>query len=371
MRSIATILLVLLTALAEAEVRFTDVKAFPDIGLEMPALSGAFPEAVFMPHAEAFFVTEPDGSRHLEDRFDTFDLWTARTVRARWRDANGNLLVVARLDFSPPDDPPDTLSTRADFERRLASLAIDPRDEIARNAAVVACAPVDVSEEPVRPRRNRRREIESLFYYRSTNQCASVWAFRPAPPESGVQTQWYMVALVTSPDEDQDAAAACVDSYFLDRVRSLPAAQLPAHPQSRRTRRIAPPVPGEAELLKRDYSLSVANYEDWHSTENGDVVVVDDLTPQWHDTFVSSLTNDLPRFRAAYALSVPSPLAATTNVAAVRVFSEREEYLGYIEDGAEWSAAVWSPQRRELVLNLQPSGIEDLLGIKVAGYRVL
>ena len=138
-------------------------------------------------------------------------------------------------------------------------------------------------------------------------------------------------------------------------------AGIPAHPQSRRTRRIAPPVPGEAELLKCDYSLSVANYEDWHSTENGDVVVVDDLTPQWHDTFVSSLTNDLPRFRAAYALSVPSPLAATTNVAAVRVFSEREEYLGYIEDGAEWSAAVWSPQRRELVLNLQPSGIEDLL----------
>jgi hypothetical protein len=359
MRSIATILLVSLATIAEAEVRFTEPKAFPDIGLEMPALLGASPDAVSMPRAESFLVTEIDGTRRLEDRYDTFDLWTARTVRARWRDANGNLLVVARLDFSPPDDPPETLSTRADFERRLAALAIKPRDEAARNAAVVACAPVDVSEEPVRPRRGRRRDLDALFYYRSTNQCASVWTFHPVAPRRGVQTGWYMAALVVSPDENLDAAAACFDSYFLDRVRSLP----DPNPESSSDHdgRAASGQLSESSLLKRDYALSVVNYESWHATQSGDVVALDDLMPQWHAPFITSLTNELPRFRAAYAAAVPSPLAVATNVAAVRIFSEREDYLDYVGEGVEWSAALWSPYRRELVLNLQPSGIDELL----------
>jgi hypothetical protein len=362
MRSTAIILLLALSSLkAEAELRFTDPQAFPDIGLEMPTLFAASPDGVSMPHTESFLVTESDGSRRLEDRYDTFDLWTARTVRARWRDAAGNLLVVARLAFAPPDDPPETLSTRSDFERRLPSLAIKPKDAAARNAAVVACAPVDVFEEPVRPRRSRRREIETLLYYQSTNQLASVWVFRPVVHKRGAKTDWYMAALVLSPDENPDSASAQFDAYFLDRVRALPDPN-PSHPNS--------PSPilnsqfsilnSESSLLKRDYALSVVNYEGWHSTESGDVVVVDDLAPQSHDTFVSSLTNDLPRLRAAYAASVPSPLVST-NIAAVRVFSEREDYLAYVGEGVEWSAAVWSPRHRELVLNLTVAGMDELI----------
>lgn len=367
MRSIASILLALSAFLkAEAELRFTPPAAFPDLGLEMPALADSAPDAVGMPKAESFLVTESDGVRHLEDRYDTFDLWLAQTIRARWCDAYGNLLVIARLATTPPDDPAGFLSTRSDFERRLASLAIGPKDKTARDTAVIAAAPVDVNDEPVRPRRGRRRALETLLYYQSTNSAASVWVFRPAAPERGMRMDWYMAALVLAPDENADSAAAAFDAYFLDRVRALTPAQLRAAAKNASAN---PSAAGpqradsdEAALLKRDYRRSVANYGSWRAAESGDVVVVDDLTPQWHDTFVSSLTNDLPRMRAAYAASVPSPLVATNHIAAVRVFSDREDYLSYIEDGAaEWSAAVWIPRRRELVLNLQPSGADELL----------
>jgi len=366
MRSIATILLLaLLCPRAEAELCFTEPRAFPDLGLEMPALDYAAPDTVSMPHAESFLVTKPDGTRHLEDRYDTFDLWTAQTVRCRWRDAFGNLLVIARLASVPPDDPPDTLSTRIEFENRLAELAIKPEDENARNIAVVACAPVDVFEQPVRPRRGRRRELEALFYYQSTNQSASVWVFRPKAPERGVKTDWYMAALILSADENQDSASARFDEYFLDRVRSLPKSLLTPYIPSKQPktsrRKAAKDILDEGALLKRDYRRSIVNYDAWHATESGDVVVVDDLSPQWHDSFVGSLTNELPRLRAAYAAAVPSPLAATTNIAAVRVFSDRKDYIAYVGEGVEWSAAVWSPSRRELVLNLPIAGPEELL----------
>ncbi len=366
MRSIATILLAFLLSLsAEAELRFTEPRAFPDLGLMMPALSDATPDAVSMPHAEGFLLTDSDGSQSLEDRFDTYDLWIAQTVRCCWYDDYGNMLVVARLLTVPPDDPAGTLSTRVDFEKRLASLAIDPCDESARNLAVMACTPADVSEIPVRPRRGHRRELEKLLYYQSTNQLASVWVFRPKAPERGVKTDWYMAALVIDPSENQDAAAAQFDAYFLDRVRSLPAEQLnggKSKENKRTSRRRRVEIPDEATLLKRDYRRSVVNYDAWHAAESGDVVVVDDLAKQLHESFVGSLTNDLPRMRTAYAAAVPSPLTSVTNVvAAVRVFSEREDYISYVGEGAEWSAAVWSPARRELVLNLPVTGTDDLL----------
>ena len=382
MRSIASILLALSATLSvEAELRFTSPRAFADLGLEMPALADSAPDAVEMPRAESFLVTESTGAKYLEDRYDTFDLWMAQTIRARWRDGNDNLLIVARLAFAPPDDPAGFLSTRADFERRLPSLAINPKDKTTRNTAVLAAAPVDVLEEPVRPRRSRRRTIETLLYYQSTNTAAYVWVFRPTAPERGMKMDWYMAALILSPDENPDSAAAIFDADFLDRIRALPAnaARRDAAPYhaNRPNRNASNDLmagrnaskdlmadlrsANEPALLKRDYRRSVINYESWHAAESGDVVVVDDLLPQWHESFVSSLTNDLPQMRAAYAAAVPSPLVATNHIAAVRVFSDREDYLSYIGEGAEWSAAVWSPRRRELVLNLQPSGADELL----------
>jgi len=361
MRSIVFILLALASFLpADAELRFTAPRAFPDIGLEMPVFVDATPYAVEMPHAESFLITESTGARYLEDRYDTYDLWIAQTVRARWYDENGNMLIVARLASAPPDDPPRTLSTRTDFERRLSSLAIAPKDITARNTAVIACAPVDVMEEPVRPRRGRRRELETLLYFQSTNECASVWLLRPTAPERGMKMDWYMVALVLDPSENVDAASAAFNSYFLDRVRALRRGEV-VESKSRRDGRSKAAQPDESALLKRDYRRSVVNYDGWHITESGDVVVVDDLMQQWHETFVSSLTNDLPRMRKAYAASVPSPLEGTNHLAAVRVFSDRDDYLAYVGEGVEWSAAVWSPSHRELVLNLQPSGIDELL----------
>ena len=264
MRSTATILLLALLGLkAEAELRFTDPQAFPDIGLEMPTFFAASPDGVSMPHTESFLVTESDGSRRLEDRYDTFDLWSARTVRARWRDENGNLLVVARLASAPPDDPPETLSTRSDFESRLTALAIKPKDAAARNAAVVACAPVDVLEEPVRPRRSRRREIETLLYYQSTNQLASVWVFRPVVHKRGAKVDWYMAALVLSPDENPDSASARFDAYFLDRVRVLPDPSSSDASSPILNSQFSILNSSESTLLKRDYALSVVNYEGW------------------------------------------------------------------------------------------------------------
>jgi hypothetical protein len=89
--------------------------------------------------------------------------------------------------------------------------------------------------------------------------------------------------------------------------------------------------------------------------------VVDNVDSYARSSFISALTNNLPRLRRAYARYVPSALSATNQTAVVRVFRSREEYLAYVGVEQKWTAALWSPVRRELVLYLPETGIDQLL----------
>jgi len=62
---------------------------------------------------------------------------------------------------------------------------------------------------------------------------------------------------------------------------------------------------------------------------------------------------------------MPSPIDGSNVLAVARIFASRAEYLdalGQNDHGdMEWSAAYWSPQRRELVAYLPEDGSEKLL----------
>ena len=335
----------------DAEVRFTRAEWFPDIGLSLPLLEGAIADPAEMPKAEAYRVT--DGGKHrLEDRFDTFDLWTALTMRGRWRDDAGNEFRIARLVAELPDDQPGVTRTRGDFRKRLK--ALDVKNATVRDEAVYALAPVEVGR-PERTRRNGRRNFIELWRYPSTNENVFVYAFRPRTPETRETPNWYVVSLAGAPGEDPKDLRETFEEAFLDEI------ELPA------LRRRTPPVPpvsddaGETELLREDYRRSVVNYADWHFTSSGDLMIADNLDAQARAPFIATLTNELPRLRREYVAAVPSRIADTFHPAAIRVFRSREEYLAYVGVEAKWTAALWSPMRRELVLYLPESGVESLL----------
>lgn len=81
--------------------------------------------------------------------------------------------------------------------------------------------------------------------------------------------------------------------------------------------------------------------------------------------FVEILTNDFPVMRAKYAAAIPSPLDGSNVLSVVRIYASRDEYLDALEtDGMTnmtWSAAYWSPQRRELVAYLSANGEAELM----------
>jgi len=340
----------------EAAPRFTDPVWRPDLGIALPGLVRATAQPFALPRAEGYLVTSAKGARRLEDRFDVFDLWVSATLRGRWMDDEGNQLQIARLFARPPTDAPGTVCTRRDFYDELKRQLVDPKQPSQRDEAARAIAPVDV-QGPVKARRSQRKNLRDVVYYPSTNDHALVCAFRPRTPERKETADWYLVSLLAAPNADMDEVQAWFDDSFLDEI-SIPAARARPEPASSA---LPPDDATEQELLQRDVRGNIVNYDDWYSTFAEDVLVVDNVDLSVRGPFISALTNNLPRLRHAYAHAVPSALSATNQTAVVRVFRSREEYLAYVGVEQKWTAALWSPVRRELVLYHPETGTEQLL----------
>ena len=341
---------------SEAALRFSQPVWKPDLELSLPCLEESVGEPLDMPRASAYLVTR-NGESSLEDRFEAFDLWTTRTLRARWRDSSGNRLFIARLDTVPSDAALGAKRTRRSFRAMLDGLALNPKDAVCRDEAAAAVSPVELGNV-ARPRRFQRRNLKDLVAYTVADDHAIACAFRPVDVSRKGPAPWFLAVLVASGEENMAEVRARFDEEFLDRI-SVPAAV------ARRARAHAvAELDGHAteeELLRADVRAQVANYDEWSSADSADVTILDNLSPDLRRSFVTALTNSLPRLRRAYASCVPSPLTATNALAVVRVFKSREEYLGYVGVEQKWTAAIWSPERRELVLYHTGESVEKLL----------
>lgn len=325
----------------------------------LPNLEGAVAMPLDLPRAEAYLVSSSQG-QELEDRFDSFELWHCASIRGRWRDAAGNQLLIARIDSLPPDDAPGAVRTRKSFRSALAAMDFDPKERDQRDAAVGALSPVEV-DRGFPPRRAQRKNFDELLCYPPVDDKLDrvlVYVFRPHSPERTDKPAWHLVALAATPKEDMAEVRARFDEDFLDRISvpSLGARRSLAQPSPRPGKKAS-----EAELLRADLRASVANYDEWACTEAEDVLVLDDLDVGLRRSLVSTITNQLPRLRRAYARSVPSSLSGTNAIACVRVFRNRQEYLAYVGIEQNWTAALWSPEHRELVLHHPERGNEALL----------
>ena len=360
MRSSAyiTALAILTASASQAEVVFERAREFPDIGLELPVLSGSRGMPMEMPRATAYLVGSGEEYR-LADRFDVLDLWTAMTVRGRWLDQAGNRIWVARIPSKVPSDQPGVARTRADFRAGLERLRA--KDRSARDEAVMTVSPVEVGE-PEKPRRANRQNLAELWEYPCAEPRAAVYAFLPKiEGSSSSDADWYMVAFEAGENEDLAAAFDSFDRNFLDGIVGMkpqkkdPAKKADAKAKAKVT------VEDENRFLREDVGRAVANYPEWHFADSGDVVVVDNLPAAQSATLASALTNRLPRLRKAYAKAAPSPLKDPLRPAIVRILDGRQQYLAYVGLDYQWTAAVWAPERRELAAYISETGVDGLL----------
>jgi hypothetical protein len=316
-------------------------------------------------------MSTEDGKRRLEDRFNTSDLWISMTLRGRWVDVDDNTLWISRLTHRPPQSGEGDTKTRTSFYESLPQLALDKESPDDLFETVSQIVPVEITRA-VRPRRASRKNLEGLWIYETTNKNAIICAFRPKSPEKKEITDWYVACLEIGEGTDYHEAFEQFDSEFLDRIyipslrerKTKPAKNLKKvfwEDKKKSSKKSKEKIPSESELLRDDYRASVANYGDWHWVECENITVVDNLDNVTRPAFITSLTNNLPRLQKEYAKRIPTPLYTNDHPVAIRIFSSQKEYLSYVGEEQKWTAALWSPIHRELVLYLNISGSESLL----------
>ena len=309
------------------------------------------PAPLDMPRAEAYLVREGGVSR-MEDRFNRMDLWLSQALIGRWIDEEGRMFLLSALDTCPPTISRTDTQTRVDYESRRT-----PMKRVRANAdfpaafkdAIAILAPCDVMEKPRSPRQLTRGYKEVYYWQNPTNYSDIICTF--LPERTNV---WFLASWSLAEGDDYSTQMDAFEDQFL-RKEFKPF--LESHSSSLNIR-----PSSERELLRRDAHHSIAAYSNWHFTGAEEFAVLDDLQSRG---VVETLTNDFPVMRAKYAAAIPSPLDGSNVLSVVRIYANRDEYLDALEaDGMTnmaWSAAYWSPQRRELVAHLSANGEQELL----------
>ena len=311
------------------------------------------PAPLDMPRAEAYLVRE-DGVSRLEDRFDRMDLWVSQALIGRWIDEKDRMFLLSSLDTCPPSVSRSDTLTRAEHESRKV-----PMKRVRANAdfpaafrdAVSLLAPCPAVEKPRSPRQLTRGYKEVYYWQHPTNYSDIVCTF--LPERTNV---WFLASWKLAEGDDYPTQVAAFEDQFLRKeFGEFLSIRNPATPQPRNPAT-------ERDLLRRDAHHSIAAYSNWHFTGAEEFAVLDDLQSRG---FVETLTNDFPVMRAKYAAAIPSPLDGSNVLSVVRIYASRDEYLDALEtDGMTnmtWSAAYWSPQRRELVAHLSANGEAELM----------
>lgn len=310
------------------------------------------PAPLDMPRADAYLVKEADGTRRLEDRYRVSDLWVCRAVLGRWIDEDFRVFTLSRLDVLPPALSGGT-ATRADYASQRTPA--DRKDDAHLLRMVEALSPVPPAAGYAVPRQ-LPRGVEDVRYWQGTNRTVLVCSFLPEKSPCRYLAVWELCET-----DSFEAVRDAFEKEFLDaRAYAAVLARVdpPAVRPGKNRRRKKTPPPSERDLLRADARRSVAAYPSWHATDAEEFSVLDALPGRG---FTDVLTNDLRVMRAVYAATVPSPVDGSNTLSVARIFANRDDYLEAAGDDMAWSAAYWSPRRRELVAYLPPGGERELL----------
>ena len=316
------------------------------LGVAFPVLYGATPEPLPPVQVHAYTFTRGAEVSKL-DLYDPRELWRATQWKGQWRDKSGNRLAVARATHALPaiaSPVREGRVSREAFDAAAAQSALDPADPAAL-AKWAADFTGRALGEPEKIRAAFTHVGEALYFPAPGAVDTLVWLFRA----KGAQRADWCAAVVTVADGTPVAKVReAFEKDFLGNVRpARGAAQAPAQPAAIRpaaNSATIPPHPSR-DAAKR----SITGLKNWWFAETPGHIILSDLQGAEGRRLVKDLESELPVLLREFRRLVP-PLTDDMDVGVVRIYANEKDYKEYVDDSAKWSAGLWSPARRELLI---------------------
>jgi hypothetical protein len=360
---------------ASAAPSFRSDKNYPNLGLRIRVLGNSAPEPLAQYQTYTYTFTRGDET-FKRDLFDPRELWYATQHAGQWRDEAGNVLTLGRPTHLLPVIPSEMKHvSREDFDKAIAdpAMAFDPASAEALSAWVKAFA--GCTPKAPEPLRTTAFNLVSAVFFPVEESATLVYAFRVKTRKPNGQTapsDWFCAVIKIADGTLKSKVRKDFETQFLANVASVPQTgamaaagvqpkALNATPSAQGGKEPAaaaiPDHPSRTAARK-----SIANMKDWWFAETPEYIFLSDIRSATGKALVKELQATMPVLRGAFARLIP-PFETATDVSVVRIYEEREAYKQYVGKGFEWSAGLWSPMRRELVILSQGKDREQTLNI--------
>lgn len=357
------------SATAQSGVSFGPVQNYPNLGFSFPGLDKAKADPLPLPEAFPYLLV---GGEDLvrEDRFDPFELWYGAQCCGRWRNAQGQKLVLGRMASRLPLFSDERVSRkRYAIEAADDANQLDPRDLDQIDEWVATFVDVSVFE-PEKLKLNTF-SLDELRYYPCDKATTLIYAFRPRQLGSAAAPDWFCVRFDAPGDTDPAKLRSRFEERFVGRI-ALPnrtskdeGAEAEELDVSRKGLK-SPDQPSHP--VRIEARKSIENYDTWWYAEMDGYIILSDVATEVGKSVVRDLQDTMPALRRAYERLVP-PLTHESEVDLIRIFQMRDDYERYVGKDHAWTGAVWMPGRRELVLTQEMNKEEMLRMIRHESFH--
>jgi len=341
-------------AMAREELRFTEARVLPAIGLELRIMANSYEQPLPALEQFAYSVGSRTAGAERVAMFDPHAKWVAEQHAAEWHDPDGNELLVAVIR-SPPPAPFSRAHVAPEEYARIRAPEVAPAvwtpDMLARWVSAFRSAVPDRADRPaVRPM--RLLDLIEFSFSGADSNCLA-YAFRLNPQATGqrdASPAWFYAGFRLGPGVDITRARRAVRTRYLQYLgaaakpagRSAPSGPGPTAPSA-----TAPPS-AEWKASRDQAAQSIANLEDWWFIESENYILLTNMKGGMRPT-ARRLLGDLETLRQAYARLVPARVPITA-VSVIRIPAGAPDYKQYVGPALEWSSGAWMPSRKELVI---------------------
>lgn len=320
--------------------------------LQFKTFAGAEATTILPPGVRG--LRTKDGSQ--VELFDPVQLWRAPQLLGYWQVPDGPSLRMSVVMTGPlelPEKPEDekTILERPECDALLTQAPpVKPDDPAALSAWLAFFGdgelkgPVQTLPDTIILQKVRAARVES----KTKVQIVLLFSVKPgmhgANPER-VYAAWIELADKSAPDE---AVQAMVRGF-------LPTIKPTGRPRALAAKPAAKPGAAQAEespdrVQSRETALrTIRGLPKWWSIETERYIFVSDLAGS-ERSFVKRLSGDLTRLNRIFEKLIP-PEKMIEAVSVVRVFASKKDYEQYVGADYGWTAGLWEPNRRELIVN--------------------
>ncbi len=330
MRLALLLLLSLATlTLQAAAPRFSKALLIEGMQIKMPARC----EGKALKTEEMFKYTQTIGTQSSTiECYDPHDLWYRRQHLGAWQDRDGNGYRLAKMESLPGAFPPDRKHiTKAEFE--IAQKAAPTLDHTQWASWLTAFLDIDPGD-PL-PGFKGNPSMRGLKAYATEDVLVFVFEFKAYP---GTVFVFEMAPLSR---QDLKTLIKTSRTTFIPSLTWRGQKKQLGKPGAKGKFRPHPTRDGAKK--------SIANSTNWFAIDAPDYVLISDL-PKNNRNMGQKLLNELQVIRQAYTELFPLTPTSVNPVSVVRIFASPDDYLNYVGKEAEWSAGLYSPRHKELVL---------------------